>query len=175
MRFRGAVRGLDSHRSMPSQSLKFRPFDATDAPRLERWLRDAGMPLPDRLARHIWATRMAGGDPRIVAFAALAGRTPVGFVRLDLAPDRSGDVTLIVDPRQRRRGIGSALVEHALMVARSRGLSRLVAAVRPENEAALRLFGDAGFEPSGATVVGFVHLARFVHRGDRERPLEIVP
>lgn len=146
-----------------------------DAPRLERWLAAAGMPLPDRVARDVWAGRMAGGDARIHALAGLVGRVAVGFVRMDLAPDRCAELTLIVDPRLRRRGLGRQLVERALVEARRLGLRRLVALVRPENDPALRLFGEHGFETSGVRVVGFEHLARVVHRADRERPLEIVP
>ena len=133
------------------------------------------MPLPGSVARQVWANRMAGGDSRIHALAALHGRFAIGFLRLDLAPDRSAELTLIVDPRHRRRGVGRLLVERALDEARRRGLRRLVALVRPDNEAALRLFADCGFEPSGSHVVGFEHLARVVHNADRERPIEIVP
>ncbi|MFO1050999.1 MAG: GNAT family N-acetyltransferase [Planctomycetota bacterium] len=160
---------------MASYDLRFRPFRATDAPRLERWLQGAGMPLPESLPRQVWAQRIAGGDARIQALTAMAGRVAIGFLRLDLAPDRSAELTLIVDPRHRRRGIGRLLVEKALEEARRLGLRRLSALVRPDNEPALRLFTETGFEPSATRVVGFECLARVVHRADRERPLEIVP
>ncbi len=133
------------------------------------------MPIPDSVPRAVWSARMAGGDARIHALAAMQGRMPIGFVRLDLAPDRSAELTLIVDPRHRRRRIGHALVERALEEARRLGLRRIVALVRPENEPALRLFAAQGFEPSGTRMIGFEHLVRVVHRADRERPLEIVP
>ena len=133
------------------------------------------MPLPESVPRAVWAARIAGGDARIQALTALAGRSAIGFVRLDLAPDRSAELTLIIDPRHRRRGGGCALVEKALDEARRLGLRRLCALVRPDNEPALRLFADCGFESTATRVVGFVHLARVVHRADRESPLEIVP
>lgn len=160
---------------MTTVPISFRAFRVADAPRLERWLTAAGMPLPDRVSRDVWADRMSGGDPRIHALAAIAVRTAVAFLRLDLAPDRSAELTLIVDPRHRRRGVGAQLVERAIAEARRIGLRRLAAMVRPENDAALRLFANHGFEPSAVRMIGFLHLARVVHRADTERPLEITP
>lgn len=162
-------------RPVPRPTISFRPFRALDAPRLERWLSEAGMPLPETMPREVWADRMAGGDPRIRAYAARAGRAIAGFLRLDLAPDRSAELTLIVDAQRRREGIGRVLLEHGLEVARSLGIRRVVALVRHDNEPALRLFAACGYEAGGSLVLGFQHLARVVHRGDRERPLEIVP
>lgn len=155
-------------------ALAFRPFEAGDVPQLEVWLTQAGLGDPLRVDRSAMVRRLLE-DGRILVLTALRDREVAGFVRMDLAPDRTAELTLIVDPRARRTGIGRRLLERALDEARSRGLGRVFAVVSHDNRAGQAFFADAGFEPSGARVPGFDHLERFVHRSDRQSPLEIIP
>jgi ribosomal protein S18 acetylase RimI-like enzyme len=55
---------------------------------------------------------------------------------------------IIVDPGQRGRGVGRELLEAALAYVRSRGLSQVVLSAAERNEAAQRLFANAGFRPT---------------------------
>jgi len=52
---------------------------------------------------------------------------------------------IIVDPEQRRHGVGRALLEAALEYVRLRGLEQIVLSTAERNEAAQRLFAKVGF------------------------------
>jgi ribosomal protein S18 acetylase RimI-like enzyme len=156
--------------------LSFRPFARTDLALLGPWLADSGLSVPalapDQMARRLTQ------DPAILCLTACDEHgTPVGFTRLDLSPDDTAEVTLIVAPTQQRRGIGRAMVEHGIELARARGWQRLWALVRTENYAAQRLFEIVGFEQATSPLHGYVHLMRLVHRrpSGMVAPLEIAP
>jgi len=62
------------------------------------------------------------------------------------------EVTLAVDPRRQRAGIGAFIVEHLRKEAAARGVNYLYNAVRPthpERDAVTRWLTAQGFEPSG--------------------------
>jgi ribosomal protein S18 acetylase RimI-like enzyme len=160
---------------VPLQELRFRPFEVSDAGVLDRWLRRVGLGVPRGLLEGEWTRRLLG-DGRIYMRLAVdaAGRT-LGFVRLDIAPDRTAEITLIADPDRLRRGIGTSLLEHALAEMRTRGLGRMLAVVDIDNRAGREFFLAAGFEIARSPLPGFDHLERVVHRADRQPPLEIVP
>ena len=164
--------GVRSSAMAPGQKpLQFRAFRATDSALLGAWLTACGLGVPPGVDDRTWVRRIIQ-DPNILCWAAtLTGRT-VGFVRLDIGPDRSAELTLIVHPDRRRVGLGMALLEQALRRARARGLCRLMAVVESANEAAQRFFQQAGFEATGAAN-GHVRLSRLVHRADEQPPLEI--
>lgn len=151
-----------------------RDFVADDLPLLRAWLQTAGLGVPDRIDPRALGARLLG-DTRILMRTAEVDRATVGFVRLDLAPDRSAELTILVDPRRRRRGLGRQMLLAALEAARTRGLNRLIAVVADANDVARNFFFEQGFERSEAAVPGFDHLVRYVHRSDRQEPLEIVP
>jgi len=154
-------------------AIALRPFRSDDADRLFPWLRGAGLHLPKRPPDRPWIDRICN-DPRIlcVTGVGLSGRA-VGFFRLDVAPDRTAEITLIVAPDRRRRGVGRALLEGALQTARERALRRVVAVIDQGNEAALTFFLQHGFEHTDVALPGHVHLARVVHRSAGQPPLEI--
>lgn len=155
--------------------LCFRPFGEADATVLEPWLREAGLLVPPGTKSGSWARRITE-DPRIlVRVACFAGRPAevVGFFRLDLAPDRVAELTMIVSPEHRRKGLGRALLAAALAEARSLSLRRILAMVVGDNHAGFGFFLDRGFEETGIHLQGFRQLARVVHGADRQPPLEI--
>jgi ribosomal protein S18 acetylase RimI-like enzyme len=156
--------------------LSFRPFASADLALLGPWLAEAGFSVP-AMAPARMARRLTE-DPAIRCVTACdAAGQPAGFVRLDLSPDRAAELTLIVCPARQRRGIGRALLEHALALARQRGWQRLWALVRSENTPARRLFAAVGFEEEQSPLHGYVHLVRLVHRrpSGAVAPLEIAP
>ena len=122
-----------------------------------------------------WARRITE-DPRIlVRVANFAGRPleAVGFFRLDLAPDRVAELTMIVSPEHRRKGLGRALLAEALVEARRLSLRRILAMVVEDNRAGFGFFLERGFEETGIHLPGFRQLARVVHGADCQPPLEI--
>lgn len=149
-----------------------RPVGVRDFATLGAWLAEAGLGAPPRVDG-VWRRLLA--DPRIQVRVAVASRdgTPLGFYRLDLAPDRSAEITLVVSRLQRRRGVGSELLQAALREARARGLSRLVAKVQPDNSVARDFFLGAGFEAAGGAMQPFQCFERLIHRSDDVAPLEV--
>jgi ribosomal protein S18 acetylase RimI-like enzyme len=155
--------------------LRCRPFTDQDLGLLRPWLADAGLGVPDAISRTELLKRLCGDD-RIICRAALSGRgLVVGFYRMDLAPDATAEVTLIVAPSKRRRGYGRMLLEAAIAEARTLRLRGLVAVIAESNRAAIRLFLDAGFDQASRRLPGFMLLERMVHQADHVSPIEIVP
>ncbi len=150
-----------------------RPLEAHDVDLLAGWLQGGvGLRIPPVSA----AWRRVLGDPRILCRIALGpSGAPIGFYRLDLAPDQSAELTLVVAPSQRRKGVGMALLQAAFSEARRRDRRRLVAMVAQENRPAREFFLAAGFESTQEQAGGFAHLERILHTGDAVPPLEITP
>ena len=84
-------------------------------------------------------------DARVAAFL-------VGF----LSPDRAGEAAIhlaAANPELRRRGVGTAIHERWLADVASRGATRAVVAVPPEDRTAVLFYRSLGFEAEldGAT------------------------
>ena len=156
--------------------LRFRPFRAADAAILGPWLRGAGLLVPPGTEDGSWTQRILE-DPRIlvrVAYLSDDAPDPVGFFRLDLAPDRVAELTLIVAPDHRRQGVGRELLAGSLVDARQLGLRGLLAMIDENNRVAQSFFLGEGFEDTGIDMPGFRKLARVVHGAGSQPPLEIV-
>lgn len=86
---------------------------------------------------------------------------PVGSVRFNA----DGEVSITVAPARRGRGLARPMLDSALQYSNAR---RVVAFVRPDNEASMRLFGtwaDEGIvRHHGVSVHRFVYEAPRVHR-----------
>jgi predicted N-acetyltransferase YhbS len=118
---------------------------------------------PGRYARTAFRIREGGGHVLDLSFTARIGSLMVGSVRL--TPIRIGETKalllgpLTVEPPFRERGIGRALIDRALAVARDKG-HRLVVLVGDEP-----YYGKAGFKrvPKGqAKMPGPVDPARLL-------------
>ena len=81
----------------------------------------------------------------------------IGFcwcVLYDPGTGLEGEVAEVyVDAAHRGRGIGEALVERAVRLFRERGVTLAYVWTRPDNEAAVRLYRSAGFEPNRQVVL----------------------
>jgi RimJ/RimL family protein N-acetyltransferase len=151
--------------------LQVRPFRLEDAGAVEPWLTGPGLSLPCGVARTTWPERLLA-DSRIVAQIAVVDGQRVGFVRLDCGPDRIAEITLVIAPGSRRAGLGCTMFRSVLEHARRLGLRRMVAIVDLGNEAAQAFFHEQGFQADGL-LGDRIRLARIVHAGDHQRPLEI--
>jgi RimJ/RimL family protein N-acetyltransferase len=92
-------------------------------------------------------------DPNVAVFVA---ETPAGVVgRLSIARDAGvqshhvGELGLMVAASERRRGIGTALIEEAVRWARASGITKLELHVFPHNEPAIALYRKLGFVEEG--------------------------
>jgi [ribosomal protein S18]-alanine N-acetyltransferase len=81
-------------------------------------------------------------DARVAGFAAAT-------LLLDGTENRCDLDTMAVDPRARRRGVGTALLQAILAWAAKRGARRIGLEVRASNAAALGLYRRMGFAEEG--------------------------
>jgi ribosomal protein S18 acetylase RimI-like enzyme len=80
-----------------------------------------------------------------VSFLAEAEGRLVGELTLALGNPNPTEIGFGVDRAWRRRGVGRALLEHAVAWADENGIHKLTAEVFPHNAAALGLLRQAGF------------------------------
>jgi RimJ/RimL family protein N-acetyltransferase len=92
-------------------------------------------------------------DPNAAVFVA---ETPAGVVgRVSIARDGNpvshhvAELGLMVDAGERRRGIGTALMEEAVEWARASGVTKVELHVFPHNEPAIALYRKLGFAEEG--------------------------
>ena len=84
-------------------------------------------------------------DPTGLVIAYRDGR-PLGFCRNEVSGER-GEIALVgVDPDARRIGLGRALVRWGARWLKSKGIERAALMVDGENESALTLYRQEGFE-----------------------------
>ncbi len=85
---------------------------------------------------------------RSTCYAARCGERIVGVCLLIAThPFTAEIVNLAVDPGFQRRGIGSALIAHAMREARGQGFRRLEIATGYDEKGPLKLYRSLGFEP----------------------------
>ena len=152
---------LEIRRIRPDEGLRLRAF------RLHA-LAEAPSAFGSTLAKervypgNLWHERAAAGaagDDRVVFVADQDGQWVGSVTGLTSDPggsDRPGLllVAMFVDGTVRRRGVGAALVESIVDWARARDAARLILWVTSTNEAALALYNQCGFQPTGATKAG---------------------
>jgi GNAT superfamily N-acetyltransferase len=125
-----------------------------------RALADSPMAFGSTLAReeafaeHVWHERAAGGaaaGDRVTFIAERDGRWIGLATGLADDPDGSGPllVGMFVDPAERGRGVGVALVEAVTDWARTRGTAPLSLWVTSSNAPAIALYERCGFRAAG--------------------------
>lgn len=135
------------------------PAVAQPAARLAVSIRPAGRHETDLLAAiqaeafpRAWSASSIGDlmvMPGVVAFLALDGDQPVGFIMGRLAAEEAEVITLAALPRLRRLGIGSALLDHLLQAMHGHGARECFLEVGESNASAQALYRKAGFAPVG--------------------------
>ncbi len=74
---------------------------------------------------------------------------PLGFILIRRARDEAEILTLAVTQAMRRRGVGAALVDHALDHIKQLGVRTCYLEVAVDNAAARAMYGKAGFAETG--------------------------
>jgi RimJ/RimL family protein N-acetyltransferase len=86
-------------------------------------------------------------DPEHIVLVAMLGQHPVGSLRYRV---REGEATvsIVIAPEMRGEGVGGELLSagEAHLKATYRGPLRIVATVKPDNRASMRLFAGSGFQ-----------------------------
>ncbi|HLZ94021.1 MAG TPA: GNAT family N-acetyltransferase [Candidatus Dormibacteraeota bacterium] len=118
-----------------------------DHPQLDRWEIEDNLdtvPSTFRGENIVFAVREDGGE--VIGFCWI--------VLFDPGTGLEGEVAEVcVAEDHRRHGIGEVLMEQAVRLFRERGVTLGYVWTRPDNEAAVRLYKSAGFEPSRQLVL----------------------
>jgi ribosomal protein S18 acetylase RimI-like enzyme len=140
--------------------MEIRPLEARDQGALERFLR--GIPEGDRTF-----FKEAIEDPAVIAswvqpgtarWLAVDNENVLGYVAvmpLHGWSSHVGEIRLIVDPRHRGEGVGTALARHAVVEALRLGCSKQVVEVLANQEYTVEMFRGLGFDPE-ALLTGHV-------------------
>jgi RimJ/RimL family protein N-acetyltransferase len=86
---------------------------------------------------------------RNIHFVAVAGDEVVGELTLTLNDPGPAEPGFSVRPDWRQRGVGTALIDEAVLWAQTHELHKLAAHVFPENHAALAFLEKQGFREEG--------------------------
>ena len=104
---------------------------------------------PDWLASQERDVRQTCADHAATTWVAVADGVPAGFVTVVMNPEaRSGDIEMVaVDPAHQRKGIGDALIGHAVEWMRGAGatVAGVVTGGDPGHGPARRAYEKAGF------------------------------
>lgn len=114
--------------ALPAEDRTFIKEDVEDPSLAAAWVADR---------RTVRGVAVDGGDVRGLA-AVIPG---LGW------SSHVGELRLVVDPSQRRLGVGTALARWAVLQSIELGLRKLAVEVVAEQEAAEALFRNLGFEP----------------------------
>jgi ribosomal-protein-alanine N-acetyltransferase len=71
----------------------------------------------------------------------------IGYGGVYLLPPDSDIQTIAVAPGAQGQGIGSAILDELMSIARDRGCTSMMLEVRSDNEAAMSVYQSRGFEP----------------------------
>jgi len=131
-------------------SLTLRQAEASDADLLLEWRNDPEAVRFSASRREIgpaehrqWLAH-ALASPTTRIWIAERDGSAVGQVRLDPQPG-GHEVSIMVAPRERGRGVGQALLSGLMALALAQGRHPLLARVDRDNAASIRLFLRAGF------------------------------
>lgn len=84
---------------------------------------------------------------------AIDGNEVLGLAMLGVRPGRAWITRLGVIRSNRRRGTGTALVDHLILHAKGQGLDRIIIEVIKDNVPAYTLFANKGFKPTRELLV----------------------
>jgi GNAT superfamily N-acetyltransferase len=136
-----------------SDPVHIRPAADDDAEPIARLLGELGYPSTADQVR----TRFdrVAGDEDYAAYVAVADGAVAGFLGMQRGWAYEHDqpfariLTLVVDARVRRRGVGAALVDFAKAWARERGAYVLMLTTNVRREEAHRFYESVGFSRTG--------------------------
>jgi RimJ/RimL family protein N-acetyltransferase len=92
-----------------------------------------------------WKKRLAADNSTALSFIILAGKEPAGMARLDRREER-WEVSILLAPDEWGKGIGTKALAVLIKEAKSRGIGKISARVKPGNPASKRIFEKNGFK-----------------------------
>lgn len=136
-------------------AIQIRPFvreDAIGVARFAESLPEHDLLFLSRDIKHArvieaWLDAMESGE--IESLIAVDGETIVATTAIVRDPlswsPHVAELRLLVSPTMRGRGLGRALLDATIALARDTGATKLVARMTPDQRAAITLFEEAGF------------------------------
>lgn len=106
-------------------------------------LEESGFAESERWSRRSWQGELLAERRTILVARA---HQPVGVIAFQTVGDASDLMRLVVDPRQRRLGVGSGLVRSGIETVRHLGARTIMLEVHYDNEPAIALYQLMGFE-----------------------------
>jgi [ribosomal protein S18]-alanine N-acetyltransferase len=110
-------------------------------------LERAGFPAAEQWSERNWQGELLGEHRTILIARA---QHPVGVISIMTIGEMADLHRVVVEPRNRRRGIGTDLVGAGLDVVRQRGVRAVILDVAYHNEPAIALYQQLGFEQLSA-------------------------
>jgi len=170
---RGAQRVVTAIRS---HGLRVRAVGQEDCRLLWEWANDPAVrsasfsqaPIPWENHQAWFADKM--NDPNSLMFIAEdeQGR-PIGQFRLDRRSPGTGEVAISIASDARGAGYGTRLIELGVSeIFSTTGIARLLAYIRPENQASIRSFEGAGFNRQNETRVKGCSAIEYVRDRDEQ-------
>jgi ribosomal-protein-alanine N-acetyltransferase len=115
--------------------------DAAPVAAMSRDLIERGLPWRWTAPR----VRACLKDRSVNVAVAVDGATLLGFGIMQYADEEAHLLLLAVDPRHRRKGVGTVLLGWLEAVAREAGIRRVLLECRRDNEGARNFYGSLGF------------------------------
>ncbi len=151
-----------------SGDIVWRRAEAMDCDRVLIWAND-----PDTRAASFHSAAISAEDHQIWfdaslqrkgrhMFIAKVGELPVAFVRLDQGEGAEATVSINMAPSVRGYGMGAVVLRSATAQAQMLGLTTLVALIRPDNKASVRVFEKASYQHMGEEKVADQDALRYV-------------
>jgi [ribosomal protein S18]-alanine N-acetyltransferase len=134
---------IDALRKPEISILPARRDDLNTIMLLER----AGFPAAEQWSERSWRGELLGEGRTILIARA---QHPVGVISIKTLGELADVHRLVVEPRSRRRGIGTALVRAGLERVRQHGVREVILDVGYGNEPAIALYQQLGFEQLSA-------------------------
>jgi [ribosomal protein S18]-alanine N-acetyltransferase len=110
-------------------------------------LERAGFPAAEQWSERSWRGELLGEHRTILIARA---HHPVGIISIKTIGELADLHRIVVEPRSRRRGIGADLVCAGLAVVRGLGVREVILDVAYDNEPAIALYQQLGFEQLSA-------------------------
>ena len=155
--------------------MRLRRLTAADVPDVRPWFEDertrrflGGPRWPELALKRSEAPAREFRGRRVLSKHVWLGvemDRPIGLVAVECYTDRSAELSVVVDPARRGRGLCRRIVQATLELAEMEEVDEVRAMVQPENVASLRCFEGAGFvqlsrEPDDENSVTLIYCRR---------------
>ena len=110
-------------------------------------LERSGFPVAEQWSERSWRSELLGEGRTILIARA---QYPVGVISIKTIGELADLHRIVVEPRSRRRGVGTDLTRAGLEVVRRLGVREVILDVAYRNEPAIALYQQLGFEQLSA-------------------------